>query len=448
MTECSGKPLVFSSLFRRRVEADFDGGHLTSDGGALLVREVDRRLGLIRRLAACLSDPRDPRYVTHAIETMLRQRVFGLVLGYEDLNDHQTLRDDPLMKLVAEQDPAGDPLASPPTLSRLENRVDRRALGRMAGVLVETFVASQAEPPEEVLLDFDATDDPLHGMQEGRFFHGYYDGYCYLPLYVFAGEHLLVAYLRPSNIDPSKHTRAILKLLVKRFRRAWPHVRIVVRADSGFCRWRLMRWCDRHGVDYLLGLAKNVRLERLAAPWAEEAARAFQATGTKQRLFAEVSYAAETWDRARRVLIKAEHLADGPNTRFVVTSLPGDPQALYDERYCARGEMENRIKEQQLALFADRTSCHRFLANQFRLLLSAAAYVLVEALRRVGLAGTQEAKAQTGTIRLRLLKVGARVRITARRVALHLASGYPWQALLRQVAARLAEWTIPAAAIS
>ena len=448
MTECSGKPLVFSTLFRRGVEADFDGGHLTSDGGALLVREVDRRPGLIRRLAGCLSDPRDPRYVTHEVETLLRQRVFGLVLGYEDLIDHQTLRDDPLMKLVAEQDPAGGPLASPPTLSRLENRVDRAALGRMAGVLVETFVVSQAEPPEEVVLDFDATDDPLHGTQEGRFFHGYYDGYCYLPLYVFAGEHLLAAYLRPSNIDPSKHTRAILKLLVTRFRQAWPHVRIVVRADSGFCRWRLMRWCDRHGVDYLLGLAKNARLERLAVPWAEEAARQVQATGTKQRLFAEASYAAETWDRPRRVLIKAEHLADGPNTRFVVTSLPGDPQALYDERYCARGEMENRIKEQQLALFADRTSCHRFLANQFRLLLSAAAYVLVEALRRVGLAGTQEAKAQTGTIRLRLLKVGARMRVTARRVVLHLASGYPWQTLLRQVSARLAEWTIPAAAIS
>jgi len=438
MTQCNRKPLTFSTLFRRRVEADFNGGHLTSDAGGMLLREVDRRLGLTDRLAACIHDRRDPATVTHSIASMFRQRLFGLALGYEDQNDHQTLRHDPLLQMLAERSPdAREPLASPPTLSRLENMPGRRDFARMTAVFVETFIASHRTPPEELVLDFDATDDPLHGAQEGRFFHGYYDAYCYLPLYVFCGEALLVAYLRPSNIDASKHSRAILKLLVRRFRQVWPGVRILVRADSGFCRWRLMRWCDRHGVDYLLGLAQNARLMLLAKPLAEQASRRFEATGTKQRLFGEVAYAAETWDRRRRVLVKAEHLAEGANTRFVVTSLAGDPQDLYDRLYCARGDMENRIKEQQMDLFAGRTSCPRFLANQFRLLLASAAYVLVETLRREGLAGTEMAHAQAGTIRTRLLKVGARVCVSVRRVVLHLASGYPWQRLFRHVLERL-----------
>lgn len=390
------------------------------------------------RLAACLTDPRDPDATTHTVEAMLRQRIFGIALGYEDLNDHQTLRDDPLLKVLAERPPETDkPLASPSTLCRLENAALRRDLARMAETLVETFIASYPAPPEQIVLDFDATDDPLHGEQEDRFFHGYYDAYCYLPLYVFAGGQLLVPYLRPAHIDAAKHSRAILKLLVRRLREVWPEVRILVRADSGFCRWRFMRWCDRHGVDYILGLAQNARLKALAGPLAEEAARRFEADGTKQRLFGEVRYAAGTWDRERRVLVKAEHLERGPNTRFVVTSLEGDPQDLYDRLYCARGDMENRIKEQQLDLFADRTSCHRFLANQFRLLLASAAYVLVETLRREGLVGTDLAHAQAGTIRTRLLKIGARVRVSVRRVVLHLASGYPLQDLLRRVLARL-----------
>jgi len=435
MTQCSRKPLTFSSLSRRRVEADFDGGHLTSDGGALLLREVDRRLGLTDRLAACIDDRRDPFTVTHTVAAMLRQRLFGLALGYEDLNDHHTLRHDPLLQVLAERAP--EPPYGPPTLSRLENAALRRDLARMAETFVKTFIASHRSRPEELVLDFDATDDLLHGAQEGRFFHGYYDGYCYLPLYVFAGEQLLVAYLRPANIDAAKHSRAILKLLVRRFRQAWPEVRIVVRADSGFCRWRWMRWCDRHGVDYILGLAQNTRVAALAQPLADEAARRFEATAAKQRLFGEVAYAAGTWDRARRVLVKAEHLAQGPNTRFVVTSIEGDPQDLYDRLYCARGEMENRIKEQQLDLFAGRTSCHRFLANQFRLLLASAAYVLLQTLRQEGLAGTQMAHAQAGTIRTRLLKIGARLCVSVRRVVLHLASGYPWQRLFRHVLGRL-----------
>lgn len=449
MTECNTKPLAFSSLCRKQIVADFDGGWITSDGGGLLLREVDRKIGLIEALAGCITDRRDPRSITHSVASMLRQRVVGIALGYEDLNDHQTLRDDPLMKLLTGRDPsAAAPLASPPTLSRLENGVDRAALARLAEVFVETFIASHTRPPKELVLDFDATDDPLHGTQEGRFFHGYYDVYCYLPLYVFCGDQLLVAYLRPANIDASKHSRAILKLLVRRFRQVWPGVRIIVRADSGFCRWRLMRWCDRHDVGYILGLARNKRLEALAEPLMRQAAERFQATGTKQRLFGEVTYAAGTWDRPRRVIIKAEYLTLGPNTRFVATNVEDEPQPLYDGRYCARGEMENRIKEQQLDLFADRTSCHRFLANQFRLLLASAAYVLVETLRRVGLAGTELERAQAGTIRVRLLKIGARVRVSVRRVVLHLASGYPLQGLLRRVVRRLTRWLTPAAAVS
>jgi len=449
MTECNTKPLAFSSLCRKQIVADFDGGWITSDGGGLLLREVDRKIGLIEALAGCITDRRDPRSITHSVASMLRQRVVGIALGYEDLNDHQTLRDDPLMKLLTGRDPsAAAPLASPPTLSRLENGVDRAALARLAEVFVETFIASHTRPPKELVLDFDATDDPLHGTQEGRFFHGYYDVYCYLPLYVFCGDQLLVAYLRPANIDASKHSRAILKLLVRRFRQVWPGVRIIVRADSGFCRWRLMRWCDRHDVGYILGLARNKRLEALAEPLMRQAAERFQATGTKQRLFGEVAYAAGTWDRPRRVIIKAEYLTLGPNTRFVATNVEDEPQPLYDGRYCARGEMENRIKEQQLDLFADRTSCHRFLANQFRLLLASAAYVLVETLRRVGLAGTELERAQAGTIRVRLLKIGARVRVSVRRVVLHLASGYPLQGLLRRVVRRLTRWLTPAAAVS
>jgi hypothetical protein len=292
-------------------------------------------------------------------------------------------------------------------------------------------------PPEELILDFDATDDPIHGDQVGRFFHAYYDHYCFLPLYVFCGDQLLVSYLRPSKIDAAKHSRAILKLLVRRFRQVWPQVRIIFRADSGFCRWRLMRWCDRHNVGYIVGLAQNAVLRRKAQRWTTKAQARFEKTGQKQRRFGRFRYKAQTWDRRRRVIVKAEHNSQGPNTRFVVTNLTGPSQELYDELYCQRGEMENRIKEQQLYLYADRTSCHAFLANQFRLLLSSAAYVLVETLRRIGLAETQWARAQVHTIRLKLFKVAARVRVSVRRIVFHFSSSYPWQTLFRHVAARL-----------
>jgi hypothetical protein len=439
VTECNRQGLLFSSLGRQRVQADFAGGTLTSDAGGLLLREVDRRCGLLNALTAALSDPRDPARITHDLRTMLAQRIYGLALGYEDLNDHSTLRQDPLFAVLAERRPdPSQPLASPPTLCRLENRVSRASLQRLARVLVEQFIASFEHPPQELILDFDATDDPLHGTQEGRFFHGYYDHYCFLPLYVFCGSRLLVAHLRPSNIDASLHTRAILKLLVGRLRQVWPAVRIILRGDSGFCRWKLMRWCERNGVFYVLGLARNAALERVAEPFTAAAQTQFEARQTKVRNFHEVRYAAKTWNCERRVIVKAEHLPQGPNVRFVVTNLTTPtPGEVYDGLYIPRGDMENRIKEQQLALYADRTSCHAFLANQFRVLLSAAAYVLVETLRRTGLAGTELEQAQAGTIRLKLFKVAARVVTSVRRVVLHLSSAYPLADLFARVLGRL-----------
>jgi hypothetical protein len=444
MTDCNRQPLSFSSLGPKSVVADFLGGRLTSDAGALLLREVGRTTGLFEAIAAAIPDPRNPVLVVHDQRSMIAQRIVAIALGYEDLNDHNTLRLDPVLQLAAGRVPDGElPLASPPTLCRLENRIDRRALIRISEALVDQFIASRATPPEHLILDFDATDDPVHGRQEGRSFHGYYDHYCFLPMYVFCGDELLAAYLRPSKIDAAKHSRALLKLLVRRLRRAWPEVRITIRADSGFCRWRLMRWCDSRGIGYVLGLARNPALERLAVDWTDRASRRFRATNQPQRAFGSFAYAAASWDRRRRVIVKAEHTARGPNPRFVVTNVPGDPQELYEEVYCQRGEMENRIKEQQLDLFADRTSCHKFLANQFRLLLSSAASVLVQALRRTALRGTDLERAQVGTIRLKLLKVAARVVISARRVVFHLATSYPYVDRFRAVCERVMAPVVP-----
>jgi hypothetical protein len=438
MTECNDAPLRFSRIESKAVVADFHGGRLTTDAGVLLLREIGERLGLFDALDRAIPDPRWLPAVVHDQRAMLAQRITAIALGYEDLNDHQALRSDPAIQLAAGKVPDREvPLASPPTLCRLENRVGRRSLARIAEVLVDQFLAAHPEPPGSLILDFDATDDPIHGEQEGRFFHGYYDHHCFLPLYVFCGDELLVAYLRPSDIDAARHTRAVLKLLVRKLRAAWPGVKIAIRGDSGFCRWRLMRWCDSHGIGYILGLARNVVLQREARDEIERAEGQFRRTGRPQRIFGSFSYAAGSWDRPRRVIAKAEHNAQGANPRFVVTNVPGDPQELYEDVYCQRGEMENRIKEQQLGLFADRTSCHRFLANQLRLLLSSAAYVLMQALRREALSGTELARAQVGTIRLKLLKVAARVAVTARRVVFHLASGYPYRAVYREAFERL-----------
>lgn len=446
MTECNSQPVVFSSLGRRDVIADFAGGAITSDAGALLLREIDRKLGLIDRIDAVIPDPRNPALITHRQATMLRQRVFAIAMGYEDGNDHQSLRDDPLMQLCTDRgiDPAR-PLASPPTLCRLENRVSRKTLAEIARVLVEVFIASHKEPPKELVLDFDATDDAVHGNQVNRFFHGYYDQYCFLPLYVFCGDHLLAAYLRPANIDGAKHSWAILSLLVKRFREVWPNVKIVLRADSGFCRWKMLRWCEKHNVFYIVGLAKNSRLKPMAQPYMDQAARQFQQHPPEsQRVFADLLYAAHTWDKERRVIVKAEYLGaaegkDDPkeNFRFVLTNLQGEARTLYEQLYCKRGECENRIKEQQLGLFADRTSCHQFVPNQLRVLLSATAYLLLQHLRQEALVGTELAEAQVGTIRNKLLKIGGLIIRSARRIVLHLASGCPTQALFRLIARRL-----------
>jgi hypothetical protein len=434
MPNCTQEEIRFPSFDRRKIEAGFTGGDVSSDGGVMLLREADRRLGLTKALSGMLLDPRDPLLITHPQEDLLRQRIYGLAAGYEDLNDHDSLRHDLVWQTAVERN---QPLASSPTLCRLEGRVDRKAAVGFHQVFIEQFIASFREAPKELVLDFDATDDRVHGNQEGRHFHGYYGDWCFLPLYVFCGEQLLVAYLRPSNIDPARHAWAILKLLVARLRRAWPAVKIIVRADSGFCRWKMMRWCERREVGYIIGLARNRRLEALNSALMTEAQDGFAATGEKQRLFSWLSYAAGTWDKERQVIGKAEFTDKGSNPRFVVTNLEGDAQQLYDAVYCARGEMENRIKEQQLGLFADRTSCHHWWANQFRLLLSASAYVLLESIRRVGLAGTELAKAQVATIRLKLLKLGTVIVRNTRRIRLLFSSTYPYQSLFATVLNRL-----------
>jgi hypothetical protein len=312
MTDCNTQSLLFSSLSSRKIQADFNGGSLTSDGGALLLREVDKRIGLIDCINQCIPDPRNQFFIAYQQKMMLAQRIFGIALGYEDLNDHQDLRQDPLFQLISERGIKDDmPLASPPTLCRLENRVDHKTLAEIAKVFVERFIASYTKTPDELILDFDPTDDPVHGNQQKRFFHGYYDHYCFLPLYVFCGPQLLVAYLRPADIEPAMHSRAIVKLLVKRIRQQWPNVKIIFRGDSGFCRWRLMRWCDKHDVGYIIGLARNAVLTRLAEQFTSVSKTQFEQTQRKQRIFGEFMYAADTWDKQRRVIVKAEHLRQG-----------------------------------------------------------------------------------------------------------------------------------------
>lgn len=434
MTKCNSELLQFSSFDRRKIEGSFTGGEVSSDGGVMLLRQMDRRLGLTQALDATLKDPRDAEKITHRQIDLLRQRIYGLALGYEDLNDHDTLRRDAAWQSAVER---SEELASSPTLCRLEARADRRGAVLMHEVMVEQFIASFASEPTELVLDFDATDDRVHGDQERRSFHGYYGDWCFLPLYVFCAEQLLVSYLRPSNIDPARHAWAILKLLVTRLRAKWPQVKIVLRADSGFCRWKMLRWCEHHGVDYIVGLAKNSRLLALITEPMKQAAEACAQSGQKQRLFGWIDYAAATWDRERRIIYKAEHSSKGANPRFVLTRLEGDPEKLYDKVYCARGEMENRIKEQQLGLFADRTSAHAWWANQFRLLLSSAAYVLMESLRRLALQGTELARAQVGTLRLKLLKIGTVILRNTRRIQLLFSSAYPLAPLFRLVLARL-----------
>lgn len=434
MTNCTKPLFEFPVCKRRQVEAAFEGGDVTSDAGILLLRQIDSRLGLIEAAARCLKDPRDPAKVIHTVSDMLRQRIFGLALGYEDLNDHFTLRNDPGFQTGVDRD---TPLASSATLCRFENRADKDLFWGFHNLMVDQFVASYTRAPEELILDFDATDDPVHGKQDKRFFHGYYDNYCFLPLYVFCEDKPLVAYLRPSNIDAAKHAGAMLAWLVRRLRQAWPEVKIIFRGDSGFCRHTLLYWCEHHNVHYIVGLAKNPRLIKLSKPVLDQAAEQYEQTHEKQRLFLEFQYGADSWKCQRRTILREEHTSKGSNPRYVVTNLDGDGQELYEKVYCARGEMENRIKEQQLQLFADRTSCHDWWPNQFRLFMSTLAYMLLEAIRRIGLQGTAMANAQCSTIRLKFLKIGAVILRNTRRVRFLLSSGYPYQEQFAALFARL-----------
>jgi Transposase DDE domain group 1 len=462
-TQCTANDFFFEPLSDRQVIARFDGGTITSDGGALLLAEVERRTHILQRLAQCFTDHRDPDLIEHTTLQLLRQRVYALALGYEDLNDHDILRTDPLLAtLVGKTDPTGQdrlrprdqgkPLAGKSTLNRLElTPADATAAARYKKIVadadaidrlfVEVFLQAHATPPTHLVLDLDATDDPLHGHQEGRFFHGYYGEYCYLPLYIFCGEHLLCARLRTADHGEAHGALEELVRIITQIRAAWPHVRILVRGDSGFCRDEIMTWCEAHDVDYLFGLAKNSRLlERIEQPLADAHAR-YLGTAVAARVFVELRYRTlDSWSCERRVVAKAEWLAKGANPRFVVTSLTEqerEGQALYEEDYCARGDMENRIKEQQLWLFADRTSTALLPSNQLRLYFSSVAYLLLSALRRLGLVGTEMANAQCGTMRLRLLKIGALVRVTVRRVWVSLASSYAWREVFAGVYASL-----------
>jgi hypothetical protein len=458
-TECTTDRLSFQPLGRREVVAAFDGGTITSDAGGLLLREVEQRTGVIRQLADCFTDYRDPDLIEHTVQELVAQRVYGLALGYEDLNDHDQLRLDPLLAaLVGKRDPTGQdrtrdrdrgkPLAGKSTLNRLELtpvRADERSRYKkitadtkaMERLFVEYFLQAHPQPPERIVLDFDATDDPVHGDQLGRFFHGYYGDYCYLPLYVFCGDELLGAWLRPADIDGAAGAVKKLAAIVQRLREAWPNAKIVVRGDSGFCREPLMRWCEENGVDFVLGLAKNQRLVAELQGELAQAKQQYEATGHAARVFKDFHYQTlHSWNRSRRVVGKAEHLDKGANPRFVVTSLPPesyDAKTLYEVEYCGRGEMENRIKEQQRFLFADRTSAATMRANQLRLWFSSVAYVLMQSLRREGLRDTPMAEAQCDTIRLKLLKIGAQIRVTVRKIWVALAEGCPYEGVFRQV---------------
>ena len=449
MTQCNQSSFSFEAHFARRVEARFDGSAMTTDGGALLLRAVDKKIRLLKRVADCFSDARAPERTEHTLSEMLAQRIYALALGYQDLNDHEELRHDPLLGVLAGQRELGAPLAGKSTLNRLEltpaeephryHKI-RYSTEALDALLVEIFLEAHAQPPREIVLDLDATDTPLHGEQEARFFHGYYGHYCYLPLYIFCGEHLLCARLRAANQDASAGSVEEVARIVRQVRRRWPHVRIILRADSGFCREELLVWCENHQVHYVFGFARNPLLRRKIASEMRQAKKEQQHTGRAARIFAEFSYRTrKSWSRQRRVVAKAEYLEKGENPRFVVTSLEASAwpaQQLYERLYCARGDMENRIKE-QLSLFSDRLSTETLRANQLRLYFSSLAYVMMHALRRLALVGTEWATAQVETIRLRLLKIAAEVRCTARRIWVRYSRAWPWKTLFATAHAAL-----------
>lgn len=452
MTECSENRFEFGEGggSARTVVAEFSGGTMSSDGGGLLLRETDTRMNLLTRFSQCFVDGRDRLQTKHSVEQMVRQRVYALALGYEDLNDHEQLRWDPLLGLMAgKTEPGAEPLAGKSTLNRMElgngmpHRYKKINFWRdsVDDLLMDVFLEAHATAPEQIVLDIDTTDMALHGKQEGRFYHGHYHHHCYLPLYIICGDHVLCARLRPSNIGPAVGSRKEVARIVERIRLRWPEVRIILRGDSGFCVDELMTWCEQNRVDYVLGLARNQRLEKIIAEGLAEARQLWEATQKPARVFIEFAHetVSGTWSQQRRVVAKAEHIDGKSNPRFIVTCLAAEPwekQKLYEETYCARGDMENRIKE-QFVLFADRVSASTMRANQLRIYFSVIAYTLMNGLRRLGLRATALATAQVGTIRLKLLKIGALVRVTVRKVWVRMASSYPYQVLFAQVLQQL-----------
>lgn len=425
--------MFFPPLKGKKVEVNFKGGHVSSEGGALLLREIDNQLDLTKEAANFIEDPRDPKKITHTLLTLIRQRVYGIALGYEDLNDHTELRHDKAIQTSLEND---DVASSASTLCRFEAYANRETAIQFHRLLLDRFMKSFSKAPDELAFDFDATDDPVHGDQEGKHFHGHYGHYCFLPLYVFCGKQLVVSYLRPSNQDAAKHAWAILSLLVKALRKKWPKVKITFRADGGFCRHKMLNWCERHDVGYIVGLAGNNVLNRMSLYTQATAAVLYDQTDEEQKHFSEFDYKADSWKRKRRVIVKAEFNKLGPNTRYIVTNLEGEPKDLYSRVYCARGKMEQSIDE-QLSFFSDRTSCHEWWSNQFRLLLSSLAYVLVDTLRRKCLQGTELAKARCATIRLKLLKIGVVLTRNTRRITFRLAEGYPHKELFMHLYRKL-----------
>jgi hypothetical protein len=468
-TECNQQSFEFQEVGGREIIARFDGGRVTSDGGGILLREIESRFRFVEKFAACFTDYRDPEKIEHPLVDLLKQRLFGLCLGYEDLNDHDWLRHDALLAVVVGKDEPegnhrqsardqGKALAGKSTLNRLEltpvgadsgHRYKKIAANvrQIHDFFVEAFLDQHASPPKRIMLDLDATDDTVHGRQLGRFYHGYYKDYCFLPLYIFCGDHPLLALLRPADIDACTGAVKHLDRIVKRIREVWPRVEIVIRGDSGFCREHIMRWCEDNQVGYVLGLAKNKRLTKILGKEMQTAKELFEQTGQAARVFKDFTYKTKkSWSRERRVIGKAEHLEKGSNPRFVVTSLSAEEfsaQNVYEVQYCGRGNMENRIKEQQRFLFADRTSCQTMRANQLRLAFSTMAYVLMRAMREFGMKGTPLEAAQADTIRLRLLKIGAVIRVTVRKVWIALSEAYPWRDLFSQVYDRLTTWRRP-----
>jgi Transposase DDE domain group 1 len=454
-TECSAERFDFGIVEGRAVEAAFDAGLVTSDAGALLLGAADRAIALVDRFAECFGDRRRRELIEHAVSTLVGQRVFGIALGYADLNDHDELRHDPVMAVLAGKLSAKRadcaPVAGKSTLNRLElSRAEPTRYHKIAydeaaieALAVTLFLEAKKRPPKQIILDLDATDDPLHGHQEGRFFHGYYDCYCYLPLYVFCGRHLLLAKLRPSDIDASAGSVEEIARIVRQIRARWPHVRILLRADSGFAREALMAWCEQNRVDYVFGLARNTRLVALIQDELAAARMAAENSGRPARRFKDFHWSTlDSWSRRRRVIAKAEWTQGETNPRFIVTSLKRAERGareLYEDIYCARGDMENRIKECQLDLYADRTSAASMRANQLRLWFASMAYVLICALRRIGLAETAFADATCGTIRLKLLKIGALVRVSVRRIKIAMASACPAAEEWGRAARRLAD---------